>query len=65
VRFAAHAEPGNAAISQRLRTVEVARAEGQITLPTSIAEERATNPFLHAASAKEFATLRARKDSFG
>jgi hydroxyacylglutathione hydrolase len=65
VRFATHAEPDNAAIADRLRAVEVARAEGCVTLPTSITEERATNPFLRAADADVFAALRARKDSFG
>jgi hydroxyacylglutathione hydrolase len=64
VRFAAHAEPGNAAIAERLRAVETARASGRVTLPTSIAEERATNPFLRAADPNAFAVLRARKDSF-
>jgi hydroxyacylglutathione hydrolase len=64
VRFAAHAEPTNAAIAERLQAVEATRAEGRITLPTSIAEERATNPFLRATDAEEFAALRARKDSF-
>jgi hydroxyacylglutathione hydrolase len=64
VRFAAHAEPGNGAVAERLRAVEQARAAGRITLPTSIAEERATNPFVRARDAAEFAALRAGKDSF-
>nr|WP_294171035.1 hydroxyacylglutathione hydrolase [uncultured Sphingomonas sp.] len=64
VRFAAHVEPANAAVAERLRAVEAARAAGRVTLPTSIAEERATNPFLRAANPDEFAALRARKDSF-
>lgn len=63
-RFAAHAEPDNAAVTERLRQVEAARAAGRITLPTSIAEERATNPFVRAPDAAEFARLRALKDSF-
>jgi hydroxyacylglutathione hydrolase len=40
------------------------RAAGEITLPTSVAEERATNPFVRAGSVEEFARLRADKDSF-
>ncbi|GAC1579607.1 MAG: hydroxyacylglutathione hydrolase [Sphingomicrobium sp.] len=63
-RFAAHAEPGNAAVAQRLVDVERARAAGKITVPTTIAEERATNPFLLAESVEQFAERRAAKDSF-
>lgn len=63
-RFAAHAEPGNAAIADRLARVERMRREGQITLPTTVAEERATNPFVRSSDWQEFARLRAEKDSF-
>jgi hydroxyacylglutathione hydrolase len=64
-RFAVHAEPGNAGIAERLATVDALRAEGRITLPTTVAEERATNPFVRASSAAQFAERRAAKDSFG
>jgi hydroxyacylglutathione hydrolase len=63
-RFAAHAEPGNAAIAERLESVERMRGEGRITLPTTVAEERATNPFVRSSDWQEFARLRAEKDSF-
>lgn len=63
-RFAAHAFPGDAAIERRLAEVERLREAGQITLPTTIGEERASNPFLRARDAAEFASLRAGKDSF-
>lgn len=63
-RFAAHAEPGNAAIAERLERVAAMREAGQITLPTTVAEERQTNPFVRAADWEEFARLRAEKDSF-
>lgn len=63
-RFAAHAEPGNAAVADRLAEVERARAAGEMTVPTTIALERATNPFLLAASVADFAERRAAKDSF-
>ena len=63
-RFAAHAEPDNAAIAARLETVERLRSEGAITLPTTVAEERATNPFVRAVDAAHFAHLRTEKDSF-
>ncbi|WP_310467206.1 hydroxyacylglutathione hydrolase [Sphingomonas sp.] len=63
-RFAAHAEPGNAAVAERLARTEELRAAGTITLPTSVAEERATNPFVRAGDWEDFARLRAAKDSF-
>jgi hydroxyacylglutathione hydrolase len=63
-RFAAHAEPGNAAIADRLAIVEAKRAADVPTVPTTVAEEIATNPFVRAASTEEFARLRAEKDVF-
>lgn len=64
-RFAASVEPDNAAVADRLAQVTALRAAGRITLPTTVAEERATNPFVRAADSKQFAKLRAAKDSFG
>ena len=64
-RFAAHAEPGNGDIARRLEEVSRLRDEGRITLPTTVAEERATNPFVRASTWQDFARLRAEKDSFG
>ena len=63
-RFAAHAEPENAAIADRLSQVEKLRNESQITLPTTVAEERETNPFVRAGDVETFARLRSEKDSF-
>ena len=63
-RFAAHAEPDNAAIAARLEEVSALRDEGIITLPTTVMQERETNPFVRASSWEEFARLRAEKDSF-
>lgn len=62
-RFAAHAEPDNPAITLRLKEVEQMRADGLVTLPTTVAAERATNPFVRASTWQEFAALRAEKDS--
>jgi hydroxyacylglutathione hydrolase len=45
-------------------TVDAARAAGEATVPTTIGLERATNPFLRAGDADEFAKLRAGKDNF-
>jgi hydroxyacylglutathione hydrolase len=63
-RFAAHAEPDNSDIAERLEAVEAQRARGEITLPTTVAEERATNPFVRVDDWQAFARLRAEKDSF-
>jgi hydroxyacylglutathione hydrolase len=63
-RFAAVAEPDNAAIAARLDEVRGLRDAGEITLPTTVAEERATNPFVRAADVAELARLRAEKDMF-
>ena len=63
-RFARAAEPDNAAIAERLAGVEAARAAGEATLPTTIALERATNPFMRARSAAELSEKRAAKDAF-
>ena len=63
-RFALHAEPENQAVRDRLQRVEALRNAGEITLPTTVAEERATNPFVRASDARDFARLRAEKDSF-
>ena len=63
-RFAAHAYSGDAAISERLAEVEKQRANGERTVPTSVARELATNPFVLAPNVEEFARLRRDKDSF-
>lgn len=63
-RYALVAEPGNQAIADRMRTVDAARALGEATVPTTIALERATNPFMRAANASELADRRAAKDAF-
>ena len=63
-RFAVHADPHNAALEQRLRDVEALRSADTITLPTTVAQERETNPFVRATNVEEFARLRAEKDSF-
>ena len=64
-RWAVSMEPDNQALAARLTQVEQARAEGLVTLPTTIGQERATNPFMRARDVAHFAELRAAKDSFG
>lgn len=64
-RWAVTVEPENQLLADRLAEVEQARAEGRVTLPTTIGQERATNPFMRASDMAHFAELRAAKDSFG
>lgn len=63
-RYALVAEPDNQAIKARMARVDAARAAGEATIPTTIGEELATNPFLRAASAEELGERRAAKDNF-
>ena len=50
LRFAWSVEPDNAALVDRIRAVRVIRAAGGSAVPSTIAAERATNPFLRHAS---------------
>ena len=75
-RFALHADPDNAALQDYAAQIAKLRAEGKPTVPTVLARELATNPFLRADdpelaarwgggdAAATFAALRAAKDSF-
>ncbi len=63
-RFAVTVDPGNRALLERAAEVERARAAGEATVPTSIALERATPPFMRASSVEAFAELRRGKDDF-
>ena len=77
-RFALTLEPGNAALAQRMREVDAARAKGAPTIPSTIGLEKKTNPFLRPDSAEirrslgladagdveVFAEMRKRKDNF-
>jgi hydroxyacylglutathione hydrolase len=59
-------------LARRAQAVFAARERGEATVPTTIAQERATNPFLRApilapdaaSPAAAFARLRAAKDAF-
>ena len=63
-RYALAAEPDNAAVAARMALVEAARARGEPTIPTTIALELATNPFMRARDAEELAARRTAKDTF-
>ncbi len=64
LKFAAHTEPDVPAIADALADVTARRARGEPTTPSTIAAERATNPFVRAADAAQFAERRKAKDTF-
>lgn len=63
-RYALVAEPDNEALAERMAEVDAMRTQGLPTVPTTIALERATNPFMRAESVEQLAERRAAKDSF-
>jgi hydroxyacylglutathione hydrolase len=63
-RFALVAEPDNAALIERMAQVDAMRARGEATVPSTIGEERATNPFMRARDVAELAERRSAKDGF-
>lgn len=62
--FALAMEPDNADIAARMADVKAMRERGEPTVPTTIAQERATNPFMRANTVEELARLRSAKDTF-
>lgn len=77
-RFALTIDPDNKALQVRAKKIEALREAGKPTLPTTIGEELATNPFLRwsdpairkllgmeqASNDAVFAEIRHRKDNF-
>lgn len=77
-RFALTVDPDNAALQARAAEVKALRAEGRPTVPSTMGNERAANPFLRADDAAiarrlglegapahaVFGEIRRRKDSF-
>ncbi|MFT4621794.1 MAG: hydroxyacylglutathione hydrolase [Myxococcota bacterium] len=59
LRFAWSVEPDNAVLADRIRAVWATRALGGCTVPSTIAMEQATNPFLRPGSATLRATVAA------
>jgi hydroxyacylglutathione hydrolase len=60
LRFALACEPDNPAVKQRAATTQQLRAANQITLPSTIALEKATNPFLRCTQPEIIRTLQQR-----
>jgi hydroxyacylglutathione hydrolase len=77
-RFALTVDPTNPALKERAAEIDRLRADGKATLPTTMALELATNPFLrwhdaairsnlgmeNASDEAVFAEIRRRKDAF-
>ncbi len=77
-RFALSIEPDNTALQARAAEIKAKRDRGEPTVPSTIGEEKATNPFLRAhlqemkarlnmsssPDAEVFAEIRRRKDRF-
>ncbi len=74
LKFAAQLDPDNEAVrakQARVRSVRAGAAAdwhdatpAEMTIPSTIGEERATNPFLRAADAAELGRIRQLKDNF-
>ncbi len=60
IRFALEVEPDNPALQQRARDCAALRAAGQPTLPSSMALECATNPFLRCTEPGVIRSVQAR-----
>lgn len=60
LRFALVCEPGNPAVQQRIADTQRLRAANLPTLPSSIALEKATNPFLRCTQPEIIRTLQQR-----
>ncbi|MBO9447190.1 hydroxyacylglutathione hydrolase [Ruegeria sp. R14_0] len=77
-KFAITVDPDNTALQQRMADIDRARAAGEPTVPSRLALEKATNPFLRATDpaiqaqlgmqnadpVDVFAEIRSRKDRF-
>jgi hydroxyacylglutathione hydrolase len=62
LRFAWSVDPSNAELAARIRRVWSLRSRGEASVPSTIADELATNPFLRVSSLAEFTARRALKD---
>jgi len=64
LKFALSVEPDNTALKQQGETYRALRADGRPTVPSTIADELAANPFLRAKDAAEFEKRRLAKNNF-
>jgi len=63
-KFALHVEPDNQALIAAIEAAKAKCEAGIPTVPTYVAVERLTNPFITAGSAEELGRRRALKDKF-
>jgi hydroxyacylglutathione hydrolase len=74
LEFAIHVEPENDAVKKALSRARELRSRAapdwhdatpeEMTVPSTIGEEHATNPFMRAGSVEELGRRRSLKDSF-
>jgi len=74
LRFALHVEPDNDAVREKLERVQKIRSHAapdwhdatpeEMTIPSTIGEEKATNPFMRSPDAAELGRRRKLKDEF-
>ena len=64
LRWAHSLRPDDQAIAKRLSRVSELRRNGELSLPSTMGEERCTNLFLRVSSAQELRELRLHKDSW-
>ena len=72
--FAAVVEPENQAVAEKLERVRKLRAHAapdwhdatpdEMSIPSTLGEERATNPFMRAPNAAELGRIRTLKDNY-
>ena len=63
LRFALSEFPDDQELAQKLEEVQEIRDKGRPSIPSTLREEKALNPFLKARSAEEFADIRRKKDA--
>jgi hydroxyacylglutathione hydrolase len=62
--FALELDPASVAARVRLEAVRAARRAGEEPPPSTLAEERASNPFLRVGTVEGLVALRSRRDSW-
>jgi hydroxyacylglutathione hydrolase len=63
-RFALTVEPDNKALKAEAEAAGALRAAGRPTVPTTVAQELAANPYLRAKDLAEFTARREAKNHF-
>jgi hydroxyacylglutathione hydrolase len=61
LHFALSVETGNMEINKKLAAVTTLRSSGKFSTPTTLAEERRTNPFMRCSSAEICGTVTSKE----